>query len=400
LKSFDYIIIGAGIIGLSVARALKTTEPNASVLILEKEETIGKHGSGRNSGVLHSGIYYKENSLKAKICADGARLMREYCEQHGLPLKKIGKVILPVKKDDSSQLKLLYQRAQNNGVVVSLIDNQQLQKIEPYAHSITGQALYSPDTAIVDSKVILVHLLESLKQQNVSILFNSPIEKVDEQNSRIYAGGEHFSYGFVYNAAGQYADKIAHLFGVGKEYTLLPFKGIYYKLSNEANIHCNGLIYPVPDLNVPFLGVHFTRKINGEIFLGPTALPAFGRENYRGFEGFEVFESVKISYYLLQQYLLNKQGFRRFTHNESLRFMKPYFAKAAQSLVPTLKTEHLLPSNKVGIRAQLFDTQKHELVMDFLVKRKNNTVHVLNAVSPAFTSAFSFSKYIVEEQDR
>jgi L-2-hydroxyglutarate oxidase len=395
-NSFDAIIIGAGIIGLSIARAFKISEPNSRILILEKEDTIGKHASGRNSGVLHSGIYYKENSLKAKICADGARLMREYCEQYALPLKKIGKVILPVKKDDNSQLKLLYQRAQNNGVVVSLIDNQQLQEIEPNAHSLTGMALYSPNTAVVDSKAILQHMLENLKQQNVSIRFNTQLETVDEQNSTIYAEGEYFNYGVLYNAAGLYADKVAHLFGIAKEYTLLPFKGIYYQLSDNSNIKCNGLIYPVPDLNVPFLGVHFTKTINDEIFLGPTALPAFGRENYHGFQGFDAVDTVKISYYLLQQYLLNKQGFRRFLHNESLHFIKPYFAKSAQSLVPSLKTEQLIPSNKVGIRAQLFDSKNKELVMDFLVKRHNNTIHVLNAVSPAFTSALSFSKYIVE----
>lgn len=396
-NSFDAIIIGAGIIGLSIASAFKIRNPNSRVLILEKEQSIGKHASGRNSGVLHSGIYYKENSLKAKICADGARLMAEHCEQYDLPLKKIGKVILPVNKEDNSQLKLLYQRAQNNGVSVSLIDNQQLQEIEPDAHSLTGMALYSPNTAVVDSKAILLHMLKSLKQQNVSILFNTPLEKVDTQNSRIYAGGEYFSYGILYNAAGQYADKVAHLFGIAKEYSLLPFKGIYYQLSDKANIKCNGLIYPVPDLNVPFLGIHFTKTINEEIFLGPTALPAFGRENYHGFQGFDALDTVKISYYLLQQYLLNKQGFRSFTHNESLHFMKRYFAKAAQSLVPSLKTEHLIPSRKVGIRAQLFDSKNKELVMDFLVKRHMNTVHVLNAVSPAFTSALSFSKYIVEE---
>ena len=398
MKYYDTIIVGAGIIGLSIARELKRQNADISILILEKEMHLGAHGSGRNSGVLHSGIYYPEDSLKAKVCRNGAIAMAAYCEKYDLPIKRVGKVIVPLKEEDESQIDLLYKRAVNNGANVSLIDNIQLKDIEPEACSVSGHALHSPDTAVIDPHAVLEHLADNLQRKGVHIEFNSPVQKADpDKNCVEVHSGKRYTYDRLFNAAGQFTDRIAHLFDVGKHYTLLPFKGFYYQLSKTSNLCINGLIYPVPDLNVPFLGVHSVKIITGEIYFGPTAVPAFGREHYEGLKGIEFQDGASISYHLIHQYIRNKQGFRQFVHEEAGRFLKRKFVEAAQALVPRLKPEHLEVSNKVGIRAQLLDRDKHELVMDFLIERKGNTVHVMNAVSPAFTSAFEFAKYIVSD---
>lgn len=399
MRSYDYIVVGAGIIGLTIARELKIREPNASVLILEKEPEVGRHGSGRNSGVLHSGIYYPEGSMKARMCASGARMMAEYCEINQLPMARLGKVILPIREGDDRQLELLYRRAKANSARVELIDENQLHAMEPSARTATGKALYSPDTAVVEPKAIVKHLLEELRNKGVDVQFNAEVVGANVEESCLNTRSDSYAYGWLFSGAGQYADRVGKMFGVGLDYVLLPFKGIYYQLSADSAVSCNSLIYPVPDLNVPFLGVHYTKKIDGQVFLGPTAVPALGREHYHGIEGMSLSESVSILYRLAQQYVHNQQGFRRFSHMEALRFFKSKFAEAARLLTPELKDEDLLACDKVGIRAQLLNTKTHELVMDFLVERKKNSVHVLNAISPAFTSSMSFAKYIVDQKE-
>lgn len=398
MKHYDYIIVGAGIVGLTLARELLARDEAARILILEKEPEVGRHGSGRNSGVLHSGIYYPEGSLKARMCADGARMMAEYCDANGLPIARLGKVILPVRPDDGPQLDLLYRRASANGARVELLDEKQLRDKEPSARSVTGKALYSPGTSVVEPGAILRHLLGELQAAGVDIAFGSTVNDADPEHSRLTTPGGKFTYGWLFNCTGQYADKVGQRFGVGRHYTLLPFKGIYYRLSPQSKVVCNSLIYPVPDLKVPFLGVHYTRKIDGSVYLGPTAVPALGREHYRGIEGMNLSDSVAILFRLAQQYAYDKQGFRRFSHSEALRFFKSKFAEAARLLTPGLRNEDLLACDKVGIRAQLLDIEKHELVMDFVVENGVNSTHVLNAISPAFTSSMSFAKYIVDQK--
>ncbi len=397
-ENYDYIVLGAGIVGLTIARALVDRESDSKILIIEKEDKAGCHGSGRNSGVLHSGIYYPSESIKAMVCAKGSKAMADYCDQYRLPINRMGKVIVPTKESDDPQVDLLYQRAQKNGARVEIIDEHQLKEIEPAARTATARALYSPDTAVVDPKAILKMMIEELTKKGVHFRFSAQCKSADFRQSVIYVENEKLTYGMLYNATGQYADKIAKMFGAAKNYTSLPFKGIYYKLSAESHIQFNGLVYPVPDLNVPFLGVHTVKTIDGNQYLGPTAIPAFGRENYRGWHGINLAESGNISYHLLKQYYKNNQGFRQFAHEEASRFFKKNFTKAVQALIPAIKQKHLLPSNKVGIRAQLLDTKTNKLEMDFLVERKGNTVHILNAVSPAFTGSLKFSELVVNEK--
>ena len=399
MNSFDYVIVGGGIVGLTVARELFSREPGAKIVVFEKEREVAKHGSGRNSGVLHSGIYYPEGSLKAKMCSSGAKLMADYCDEYNLPIARYGKVIVPTKEDDGPQLDLLLQRAKANGARAELLNEQQLHEYEPSVRTATGAALYSPDTMVVEPKAIMQHLVKELSDKGVLIRTGEEITDVDVVNQRIITKNFQCRYDWLFNSAGQYADKVAKIFGVGEKYTLLPIKGIYYQLSPSSTVTCKSLIYPVPDLNVPFLGVHFTKTISGDIYLGPTAVPAFGREHYSGFNGVSLSESSSILFRLGQQYVFNKQGFRNFSHSEALRFFKSKFAEAARYLTPDLKNQDLLDCDKVGIRAQLLDIKKHELVMDFVVEKGQNSLHVLNAISPAFTSSMSFAKYIVNQKE-
>jgi L-2-hydroxyglutarate oxidase len=394
-QTFDIVIVGAGIMGLSIARALKRKNETVKIAILEKESVIGLHASGRNSGVLHSGIYYSEDSLKAKFCREGAIAMANYCHEHQLPIKQIGKIILPTKPNDESMLKVLHQRAIKNGAKVYLIDSKELRKIEPEAQSDFNMALVSPETSVVDSKAILNQLYNSLLDMDVTFYFNTQCVDINTQEKKIDARNVKLSYGHLYNTAGLYADKVANACGLQDKYTMIPFKGMYYELNKLSSIHINHLLYPVPDMNVPFLGIHSTTSIDGKIYLGPTAIPALGRENYAGFKGVKLSEIVTILNSLSKQYMANNQGFRKYAHAEIPRLIKSRFVQSARALIPRIRNEDLNSSSKAGIRAQLVDKKKNELVMDFLVKKTQNETHILNAVSPAFTSAFSFSEYVV-----
>jgi len=396
IETADFVVVGAGIVGLALARELRTRHPDCTIVVVEKESEVGLHASGRNSGVLHSGIYYGEGSLKARVCAEGAREMASYCEEHGLPIDRVGKVILPVRADDDSQLDVLFARALRNGASVEMIDERQLAELEPDARTLTGRALLSPRTAVVDARSVLRHLATHLSDQGVRFMLGRGVSEIDPAHAAVRFDNGSLAFGHLYNTAGLYADRIAQRFGVGDAYSILPFKGIYYRLSPSSGLRIRRLIYPVPDLRYPFLGVHFTTAVDGTIYLGPTAIPAFGRENYRGVSGLSARESATIGWRLAQQYLRNRQGFRGFAHAEGRRILKRYFVEAARVLVPAVRSEDLLRSGKVGIRAQLLDRRSGELVMDFVVEQGPRSTHVLNAVSPGFTSAFSFARVILD----
>jgi (S)-2-hydroxyglutarate dehydrogenase len=233
-----------------------------------------------------------------------------------------------------------------------------------------------------------------MKGEKVKVHFEERVESIDE--STVLTDKGKYGFGHLVNCAGAYADKIAKQFGIASEYTMLPFKGLYYKLSPDSGIRLNGLVYPVPDLNVPFLGVHTVKGIDGTNYFGPTAIPAFGRENYQGIEGVRIGEALDTSWQVFQQYLRNQQGFRNYAHAEAFRFFKSRFAEAAKKLIPDLDKKYLLKCSKVGIRGQLLNKRTHELMMDFLVQNAKNSTHVLNIVSPGFTSSFSFAKYIAD----
>lgn len=395
-RSADFVVVGAGIVGLALARELRWRHPAARIVVLEKEPVLGAHASGRNSGVLHSGIYYPEGSHKAALCAQGARELGAYCGEHRLPLARPGKVVVPPGEGDDTGLDELLARARRNGARAELIDARQLRELEPEARSATGRALYVPDTAVVDPIAVLDHLATALGASGVAVWLAHPVTDIDPRRGLLRAGGVKLRFGHLFNAAGLHADRVARACGVGERYAILPFKGLYYRLLPTSGIRVRGLIYPVPDLQVPFLGIHFTTQIDGTVQVGPTAVPALGRESYHRAQGARPGEAAAIVLELVTQYARNAGGFRRFAHAEALRFLKSRFVAAARTLVPRLRAEHLVRSSKVGIRAQLVDRSDHRLIMDFVVEPGERSTHVLNAVSPAFTSAFPFARLVLD----
>lgn len=393
----DFLVIGAGIVGLTIAREVKHRQPGASVVVLEKEAAPGLHSSGRNSGVLHSGIYYPPDSLKAKVCGQGAKEMAAYCESNGLPLKRLGKVLVATNVEDDPQIDLLARRAAANGVDAELIDEAGLKELEPEARSATDRALFVPSTSVGSPQAVMQTMLAEVAGLGIQVRCASRIAGIDAGKSEVaLEDGTTYCYGHVVNSAGLHADSVAHQFGVGLRYTLLPFKGLYWKLDPESGLKIRHLVYPVPDLRVPFLGVHTTTVADGTVYLGPTAVPAFGRENYRGTQGVSLSEANRITQLLLRQYLSGKDGFRRLAWQEGRRYFKPWFAEAAQAILPRLKPSHLLPTDKVGIRAQMLDRTTGRLVTDFLVESSANSTHILNAISPAWTSSFPFARYVCD----
>jgi L-2-hydroxyglutarate oxidase LhgO len=397
MRSYDFLVVGAGIVGLTIAREIGIRHPDASIAVLEKEDGTGCHSSGRNSGVLHSGIYYPPESLKAKVCAQGAKEIAEMCEQLGLPLRRCGKVLVATRAEDAPQLELLADRARKNRIPFEQLDEQELKSIEPEARSACGRALYIPSTAVGSPKAVLRAVQQELTQRGIEIRFDARVVGVDAKTRQVMLQtGDRLGYGHVVNAAGLHADTVAHLFDVGRRYTLLPFKGIYWQLDPKAGFDIRHLIYPVPDLRVPFLGVHTTTTTDGNTYLGPTAVPAFGRENYTGTEGIAPAELSGILSLLSLQYLRGLDGFRRLAWQEGRRYFKPWFVKAAQGVLPRLRSEHLVKSSKIGIRAQMLDRESGRLVTDFLVEGGPDSTHILNAISPAWTSSFPFARYVCD----
>lgn len=394
----EYLIIGAGIVGITVALELKRRVPGARITILEKEQELGRHSSGRNSGVIHSGIYYPPGTLKSAVCAQGAREMIAFHEQHGLPMRRCGKVLVAVRPEDDPQIDLLMARAAQNGIAAELLDEEGLREVEPAARSATGRAIFVPITSVGDPAGVLHVLRQQMKDAGIRLMCGAPIATAnDVAREAMLSDGTRVTYGHVINTAGLHADTVARRFDAGHRYVLLPFKGLYWKMDPEAGISFRRLIYPVPDLRVPFLGVHTTTTVDGTTYFGPTAVPAFGREQYKGFTGMSVSESTRILMTLAQQFAYGRDGFRRLAWQEGRRYFKPWFADAARAIVPRLRAEYLLPTDKVGIRAQMLDRQEGRLVNDFLIETGRHSTHVLNAISPAWTGAFPFARYLCDE---
>jgi L-2-hydroxyglutarate oxidase len=391
--SADTLIVGGGIIGLSIGREL-VRNGYENIIIIDKETDVGRHASGRNSGVLHAGIYYSPDSLKAKSCLNGNFLMREYCKEKGLPLLETGKVIVAGHEREISVLEELHRRAIANGARVEIIDERQLQEIEPNAKT-CQKALFSPYTAVVDPKKIVLSLREELESSGkVVFLFGSAFRGIRGSSLAITSRGE-IDFNRLINAAGAHCDRVARAFGVGLHLRLVPFKGIYRKLKKQRSHLVRGSIYPVPDIRNPFLGVHFTKSVYGEVFLGPTAIPAFGRENYGLLQGIDAEAPVIICRDTVL--FFTNVRFRDLALREPRKYLFQVFFNEAARLVKKLDPSDIEPSDKAGIRAQLVDWQKKELVMDFLVLREGNSIHILNPISPAFTCSMDLARMVVKE---
>lgn len=391
----EILIIGAGIVGLTVARKLVETGCD-HIGIIEKEPDVGYHASGRNSGVLHAGIYYAPDSFKAKSCLKGNLRMQQYCREKGLPLENTGKVIIARDDSELPALHELFSRAKANGAKVDLIDEKALASVEPNAKT-HKQAIYSHYTAVVDPKKVLHSLQADLeKSGRVRFLFGHSFQGLKGSTAIATNRGD-IRFKYLINAAGAHSDRIARAFGLGNHFRLIPFKGIYYKLVRHRSHLVNGSIYPVPDIRNPFLGIHFTKNVYGEVYLGPTAIPAFGRENYGLIQGIDG-EGPQILFNDAQLFL-NNEKFRQVALTEPRKYLFPWFFRDAARLVKHLAPADVVPSPKVGIRAQLVDWRTKELVQDFCLLKNHSSLHILNPVSPAFTSSMDLADTIVGEMN-
>ncbi|MFP5332444.1 MAG: L-2-hydroxyglutarate oxidase [Acidimicrobiia bacterium] len=389
----DVVVIGAGIVGLAAARALVTSRPDLQVTVLDKEHAVATHQTGHNSGVLHSGIYYKPGSLKAELCVRGKALVESYAAEHGIPVERNGKLVVAVDEDDLPRLDELHRRGTANGVEgLTRIPGEAIGEFEPNARGIA--ALHSPATAVVDFAAVARSMAADLAAAGVELRLGERVESIAEHDSRVTVTTSRDQVGAraVLSCAGLQADRVALAGGLRVDARIVPFKGLYFQLADDAGIDVRGNIYPVPDPRFPFLGVHLTRRIDDSVVVGPTAMLAAGREAYPGQP--KSFADVVDA--------LGFPGLRRFlTANpvsaarELAYNIKPVYARAARRLVPDLRSEHLT-AGMAGIRAQLM-TPDGSLVDDFSFEESARVVHVLNAPSPAATASFAIGEVLASK---
>lgn len=412
----DLLVVGGGILGLAVAREARRRRPDASVTLLEKEPTCGRHASGRNSGVLHAGFYYATDSLKARLTREGNRRLRTYCRRRGLPLDECGKLVVARDESELEGLERLRRRGEANGVEVELVSEAEAREIEPRVRT-RGRALWSPATATVDPRAVVDALAGDARREGVRV--RTGVEYLGPGAGRprdgetpgarggagaveVETSAGRISCGHLVNAAGLHADRVARDFGFSRRHRILPFRGLYLESSEPpGSIRTN--IYPVPDPRKPFLGVHFTRTVDGRAKIGPTAAPALWREHYRGLRNFDPGETARILGRELLLFLRNDFGFREHALAELGKGRRREMARLAGRLAEGVRPEDYRTWGPPGVRAQLVDREARELVMDFRVEGDARSTHVLNAVSPGFTCALPFAELVldrVEERAR
>ena len=388
----DVVIAGGGIVGLATAYQITNKYPQMTVTVLEKESAVGIHQTGSNSGVIHSGIYYKPGSLKALNCREGRTMMEEFCKEEGIPYEICGKVIVAVNDSEVERLMNIYRRGQENGVRCEIIDRERLCETEPHTAGI--KAIWVPDAGIVGYRDVAIRLAEKLVDRGGKVVNDAFVRGVQKGQGEVVVetsvGDFHGDY--MINCTGLFCDRVAKKTGERPDSKVVPFRGEYYDLKPESYHLCNNLIYPVPDPQFPFLGVHFTRMIDGRMECGPNAVLAFSREGYR---------KRDINLRDLAE-ALSYKGFRRMAAKhwkmgmgEMWRsFSKKAFVKALQRLVPSV-TEDDLIRGRAGVRAQLLGTDG-SLIDDFIILSSSRIINVCNAPSPAATSSLKIGKTIVE----
>jgi L-2-hydroxyglutarate oxidase LhgO len=388
----EVAIVGGGIVGLATALKLLEKRPDTEVIVLEKEETVGQHQTGHNSGVLHSGIYYKPGSLKAKNCRNGKKAMEEFCASEDIPFDICGKVIVALGESDLGPLQKIYERGQANGVQCEIIDAERLHEIEPHTAGI--KAILVPEAGIVDYSRVTSRLAEKIQEAGGEVKTGWGLQKSTLTGGRrvlVTEGGEVDAL-HVVNCAGLQSDRVARTLGQNPDVKIVPFRGEYFELVPEAEHLCRNLIYPVPDPAFPFLGVHFTRMITGGVECGPNAVLAFAREGYTRttFNLRDLFEALTYPGFLRLAKSYWKTGFGEMWRS----FSKQAFVKALQRLVPEIQADQLIPA-PAGVRAQAMH-RDGSLVDDFLIEEDENVISVLNAPSPAATSALNIGTYVAD----
>lgn len=393
LSSTDFLIIGGGVIGISLALEAKQRFPDQSVKLIEKEGDCGLHASGRNSGVLHAGFYYSDNSLKAQLCRDGNRHLTEYCLERNLHINRCGKLVVASNEQDLTGLDELLKRGKVNGVELQEITEAEAKEIEPRVKT-HQRAIFSPTTSSVNPVQIMKSFVSDAEEVGIKIINKAAY--ISHSGDVVKTTQGDISAGYVINSAGLYADRIARDYGFSEKYRILPFKGIYLYSSQPAGAMRTN-IYPVPALDKPFLGVHFTIAVDGKIKIGPTAIPAFWREQYEGTKNFKLDEFLEVVWRETKLFYSNQFGFRQLAFDELKKYNRKWLVELASSLATDIKHEDYTTWGKPGIRAQLINIETNRLEMDFKVEGDDKSLHVLNAVSPAFTSSIPFAKLCLDK---
>ena len=396
-KEYDQIIIGAGIVGISLGLALLERNPNRKVLIIDKEEKPGIHASGRNSGVLHAGFYYSPDSLKAKFCRLGNLELRKFCKENNLQILETGKVVVCQDKQDVARLEELYRRGVANGVNIEILDSKDLGKIEPAAQTV-DKFIWSPTTAVGNPKDVINKLAEKFTKSGGSFSFNAQVQLIEKDNEvLVKTKTAMYNAKSIINSAGSYAADLAKQVNVGTEYVCLPFLGAYKK-SKLLSINPKRLVYPVPNPVNPFLGVHTTITLNNEIKIGPTAFPVIGKEQYKLTDGFnlkELGEFFTSTTALVKSDSVDLIGLAK---EEALKLFKKPLLNRTRKLSNSLDSNTNWVKYPSGIRAQIINTETKAIEMDYILESDKNVVHILNAVSPGWTSAIPFAHWVVENQ--
>jgi len=393
MTTTDFLVIGGGVIGLNIARELKRRHAGSNVTLIEKEPECGLHASTRNSGVLHAGFYYSADSLKAKFTREGNQALTQYCESKNIPLNKCGKLVVAQNESELPQLDELFRRGKLTQVPLEMLTESEAKKIEPRVKT-CQRAIFSPTTATADPLPVMQAMKADAVKEGITIRQNAAYLK--RNNGRITTAAGEFEAGYVVNAAGLYADKVARDFGFSEKYRILPFKGIYLYSDEPAGAFRTN-IYPVPDLRNPFLGVHFTLLADGRAKIGPTAIPAFWREQYEKLKNFKLGEFGEIVFRDLGLLFFSGFDFKRIAAEETLKYFRRRLVSLASTLATGVKVEDYRHWGKPGIRAQLLELKTKKLEMDFVVEGDEKSFHVLNAVSPAWTCSIPFSKYVCEK---
>lgn len=393
-ETFDFGIIGAGIVGLAVGREILSRRPNCRLLILEKEKAVACHQTGHNSGVIHSGIYYKPGSLKARFCAAGSVAMLNFVKSYGLPYEQCGKVIVATEPTEIPALEELWRRGEANGVpgLRMLPDASAIREIEPHAWGIRG--IHVPSTAITDFKKVAEQYAKLVEDLGGTLHLNVPVTHIirkRDQTILLSEAGE-WRIHYLINCAGLQSDRVAHMSGAARETTILPFRGEYHELRPEKNHLVRGLIYPVPDPDFPFLGVHLTRRVTGCVEAGPNAVLALKREGYKktSFSWQDSASMLASSRFWKMSSRYWRAGLAELHRSWS----KDAFTRSLQRLLPELQKEDLLPGG-AGIRAQAVDDDG-KLVDDFRFVHTNGATHVCNVPSPAATASLQIAAVIVD----
>jgi L-2-hydroxyglutarate oxidase LhgO len=392
-RQYDVVVVGGGIIGLATSMKLTQDFPNLKVAVLEKEEEVAQHQTGHNSGVIHAGIYYAPGSQKANFCSTGGKLLRDFCDEYGIAYDMCGKLIVATDDSEVPQLEELFKRGTENGAQgLRMVNQEEIKDIEPYSAGV--KAILSPNTGIIDYFEVSQAYATRMRENGGDLLTNVEVISIENKDNLVYINTTSGTVvaKYVLNCAGLHADTVARMMGVDVGVKIVPFRGEYFSMIPEKEHMVKGLIYPVPDPSMPFLGVHFTRRINGSVEAGPNAVLAFAREGYKktdvnlkdtlGTLSYSGFWKMSAKYW--------KVGM----HEQYRSLVKGVFVKSLQKLMPEI-TRDDLGDPGAGVRAQVIDSNGG-LLQDFAIEASANAIHVLSAPSPGATSSLTISEYIVD----